>query len=141
MPRPAPSRTPGGPTRASEATARETHQTGSGMLSHPPLPGTDSWAREELPASACSAATRVAGPLVGGLPVSSGRHGGCRLRFDTTGALMVATGDAATGTIPQDLTSLGGKILRVYPMTGAPAAGNPRLGPQPPSSTRSTTAR
>ena len=78
--------------------------------------------------SGYTAATRVADPLVGGLPVSSGRHGGCRLRFDTTGALMVATGDAAIGTNPQDLTSLGGKILRVNPATGAPAAGNPRLG-------------
>lgn len=77
-----------------------------------------------------TAATRVADPLVGGIPVnaSSGRHGGCRLRFDTTGSLMISTGDNAVGTHPQNLGSLAGKILRVNPMTGAPAAGNPRIG-------------
>ncbi len=76
-----------------------------------------------------TSATRVADPLLGGIPVnaSTGRHGGCRLRFDTTGSLMVSTGDNALGTNPQDLTSLAGKILRINPMTGAPAAGNPRI--------------
>lgn len=74
-------------------------------------------------------ATRVADPLLGNIPVNSaiGRHGGCRLRFDFTGALMVSTGDTATGTVPQDLTSLGGKILRIDPRTGGPVAGNPGL--------------
>lgn len=74
-----------------------------------------------------TAATRVADPLLGNIPVntSSGRHGGCRLRFDTTGALMVGTGDTAVGTNPQDLTSLAGKILRINPRTGGPVAGNP----------------
>jgi aldose sugar dehydrogenase len=76
-----------------------------------------------------TAATRVANPLLGQIPVNTadGRHGGCRLRFDTTGALMIGTGDTATGSVPQDLTSLGGKILRIDPMTGGPAAGNPRM--------------
>lgn len=76
-----------------------------------------------------TAATRVNDPLLGGLPANTvnGRHGGCRLRFDNTGALMVSTGDAATGSVPQDLTSLGGKILRINPTTGAPAADNPRI--------------
>jgi aldose sugar dehydrogenase len=76
---------------------------------------------------AWTAATRVADPLLGGIPVnrSSGRHGGCRLRFDPSGALLVGTGDNAVGTNPQDLTSLGGKLLRVDPATGGPAAGNP----------------
>jgi len=75
-----------------------------------------------------TAATRVADPLLGNIPVNTvnGRHGGCRLRFDTTGALMVSTGDTAHGAVPQDLTSLGGKILRIDPNTGGPAAGNPR---------------
>jgi glucose/arabinose dehydrogenase len=59
------------------------------------------------------------------MPSSTGRHGGCRLRFDTAGRLYVATGDAAIGTTPQDLTSLGGKVLRVNPMTGAGSPGNP----------------
>ncbi|MDQ3732706.1 MAG: PQQ-dependent sugar dehydrogenase [Actinomycetota bacterium] len=77
-----------------------------------------------------TAATRVADPLLGGIPVnaSSGRHGGCRLRFDNTGSLMISTGDNAVGTHPQNLGSLAGKILRINPMTGAPAAGNPRIG-------------
>ncbi len=74
-------------------------------------------------------ATRVADPLLGGIPVnpSTGRHGGCRLRFDSTGSLMISTGDTAVGTNPQDLTSLAGKILRINPMTGGPAADNPGI--------------
>lgn len=58
-------------------------------------------------------ATRVGAPVVTGLPITSGRHAGCRLRFASDGTLHVGTGDAATGTIPQDLQSLGGKTLRV----------------------------
>ena len=76
-----------------------------------------------------TAATRVADPLLGDIPVNAttGRHGGCRLRFDATGSLMVSTGDNAVGTTPQDLRSLAGKILRINPMTGGPAAGNPGI--------------
>lgn len=72
-------------------------------------------------------ATRVADPLLGGIPVneSSGRHGGCRPRFDPAGQLLVATGDNAVGSNPQDLTSLAGKVLRIDPQTGGPSAGNP----------------
>ncbi len=70
-------------------------------------------------------ATRVADPLIGGLPASSGRHGGCRLRFGPQGFLWIATGDATSGTAPQDLTSLGGKVLRVNASTGAGALANP----------------
>ena len=46
---------------------------------------------------------------IGGIPVNerSGRHGGCRLRFDPTGALLIGTGDNAVGTNPQDPGSLG----------------------------------
>ena len=69
-------------------------------------------------------ATRVADPLVGGLPTAS-THGGCRLRFGPQGNLWIATGDGRTGTAPQDLTSLGGKVLRVNATTGEPARGNP----------------
>jgi glucose/arabinose dehydrogenase len=76
-----------------------------------------------------SAAARVADPLLGGIPVNagSGRHGGCRLRFDDTGQLLVGTGDNAVGRNPQDLTTLAGKVLRIDPRTGGPAAGNPFL--------------
>ena len=54
-----------------------------------------------------------------------GRHGGCRLLIASNGALIVGTGDAAIGTNPQDLTSLGGKTLRLNRITGAPWPTNP----------------
>ena len=61
-----------------------------------------------------------------GLPSTSGRHGGCRLLLDRdSDALVVGTGDAAVGTNPRDLDSLGGKVLRVHRLTGAPMADNP----------------
>ena len=63
--------------------------------------------------------------LVDGLPTVSGRHSGCRLLILKNGALMVGTGDAAVGTNPQNLNSLGGKTLRLNRMTGAPWPGNP----------------
>ena len=75
--------------------------------------------------AAHTTATRVTDPLVGGIPATSGRHGGCRLRFGPQGYLWIATGDTASGTVPQDLTSLGGKILRVDSSTGAGAPANP----------------
>ena len=75
--------------------------------------------------AAYTAATRVADPLVGGIPATSGRHGGCRLRFGPEGYLWIGTGDAASGRIPQDPISLGGKVLRVDPATGAGAETNP----------------
>jgi aldose sugar dehydrogenase len=58
--------------------------------------------------------------LVGGFPTSSGRHGGCRLLITDRGALVVGTGDAAIGTNPRDLTSFGGKTLRLNRFTGSP---------------------
>ena len=75
--------------------------------------------------AAYTTATRVADPLVGGMPAAGFRHGGCRLRFGPQGYLWIATGDAATGTVPQDLSSLGGKVLRVDASTGAGAPANP----------------
>lgn len=79
----------------------------------------------ELAADGTSA-TRITDPLVGGLPVNpSGRHSGCRPTFAEDGALLVGTGDTARGAISQDLTSLGGKVLRVDLATGGPAPGNP----------------
>lgn len=58
--------------------------------------------------------------LVSGFPATSGRHGGCRLLITSHGSLMVGTGDAATGTNPQSLSSFGGKTLRLNRATGAP---------------------
>ena len=60
-----------------------------------------------------ASAGRLGNPVVTGLPISNGRHGGCRLRFATDGTLHIGTGDAAVGTNAQSLTSLGGKTLRV----------------------------
>jgi glucose/arabinose dehydrogenase len=40
-------------------------------------------------------------------------HAGCRLRFGPDGKLYITTGDATTGEIAQQLSSLGGKILRL----------------------------
>lgn len=62
--------------------------------------------------------------LIGGFPTTSGRHGGCRLLITRSGAMIVGTGDAATGTNPQNLRSLGGKTLRLNRFTGAPWPSN-----------------
>lgn len=63
--------------------------------------------------------------LLSGLPSTSGRHGGCRLLITSDGALLVGTGDAAVGTNPEDLDSLGGKILRLSRFSGRPLPDNP----------------
>ncbi len=63
--------------------------------------------------------------LLDGLPISSGRHSGCRPELDAEGALVVGTGDTAVGSIPQDLTSLGGKTIRLDLETGKPMPDNP----------------
>ena len=63
--------------------------------------------------------------LLGGLPTTSGRHGGCRLLALDDGSLFVGTGDAATGTNPENKKSLGGKTLRLNATTGRPWPRNP----------------
>lgn len=63
--------------------------------------------------------------LIGGFPTTTGRHGGCRLLITSNGSLLVGTGDAAVGTNPRDLDSLGGKTLRLNRLTGAPWPTNP----------------
>ena len=71
-------------------------------------------------------ATRVVDPLVKGMPMGPGPwHSGGRLLFGPEGYLWIATGDGRVVTGAQDLTSLGGKVLRVDPQTGAGAPGNP----------------
>jgi aldose sugar dehydrogenase len=67
-----------------------------------------------------SAAERDAEPVVAGIPVNerSGRHGGCRLRFDEQGALLIGTGDNAVGSNPQDPQSWAGKVLIADPASG-----------------------
>lgn len=73
-----------------------------------------------------ASAQRIADPLVGGLPINpSGRHSGCRPALAADGALLVGTGDTARAAIPQDLASLGGKVLRLDLATGGPLPDNP----------------
>jgi aldose sugar dehydrogenase len=71
-----------------------------------------------------SSAERVR-DLLTGLPLSTGRHSGCRPEIAADGALLVGTGDTAEGDIPQDRTSLGGKVLRLDLETGEPLPDNP----------------
>lgn len=54
-------------------------------------------------------------------------HYGCRVRFGPDGKLWVTTGDAAIGTLPQDLNSLAGKVLRINGDGTAPSD-NPFVG-------------
>jgi aldose sugar dehydrogenase len=68
--------------------------------------------------------------VVTGMPVNTatGRHSGCRPRFrpgTSPPQLFIGTGDTATdGTIPQNLHSLGGKVLCVM-SDGNPCSNNP----------------
>ena len=71
-----------------------------------------------------SSAERVR-DLLTGLPISTGRHSGCRPEIAPDGALLVGTGDTAQGDLPQDRTSLGGKVLRLDLATGDPLPDNP----------------
>ena len=50
--------------------------------------------------------------IVDGIPGAS-IHNGCRIRFGPDQKLYITTGDGARREIAQDLSSLGGKILRV----------------------------
>lgn len=64
-------------------------------------------------------------PIVTGIPRGAGnRHQGCRPVFGPDGDLWMGTGDAATGSHPQDPTSLAGKVLR-FDRDGAPSPTNP----------------
>jgi glucose/arabinose dehydrogenase len=64
----------------------------------------------------------------------AGAHSGGRLQFSPfDGYLYVTTGDNHNGTLPQDLTRLGGKILRIdrnggaAPDNNTPPGGDPRI--------------
>lgn len=64
----------------------------------------------------------------------AGTHSGGRIRFSPSdGFLYVTTGDNHNGTLPQDLTRLGGKVLRIdrngaaAPGNKTPAGGDPRI--------------
>jgi glucose/arabinose dehydrogenase len=55
-------------------------------------------------------------------------HDGGRIRFGPDGLLYVTAGDAANTSLPQDLASLAGKILRIT-ATGTTPPGNPYGSP------------
>ncbi len=72
-----------------------------------------------------TAATRVKDLLTGLPTAAGGRHSGCRPTLAADGALLVGTGDTANGALPQDRTSLGGKVLRLDLKTADPLPDNP----------------
>lgn len=73
-----------------------------------------------------SSAVTVQDPLLAGIPLNaSGRHSGCRLALGLSGELLITTGDTATASVAQDLSSLGGKTLHADLATGRPLAGAP----------------
>ncbi|MFB6223162.1 MAG: PQQ-dependent sugar dehydrogenase [Haloarcula sp.] len=67
--------------------------------------------------------------IVDGIPGSKIHNGG-RLTFGPANYLWITTGDAGVGDFSADVSSLGGKVLRVTP-AGEPAPGNPDLGGDP----------
>ena len=56
-----------------------------------------------------------------------GRHFGCRIRFDATGAIVFALGDRGEKDRARDLADDAGKVHRIT-LDGVPAEGNPYLG-------------
>ena len=75
--------------------------------------------------------------LLTGLPISTGRHSGCRptiapgaVNDSGEDELFVGTGDVAQGDLPQNRTSLGGKVLRLDLDTGFPLTDNPFISSQ-----------
>jgi glucose/arabinose dehydrogenase len=62
--------------------------------------------------------------LLEGIPRARNHNGG-RLAVGPDGMLYIGTGDAAVGTNPRNLRSLGGKTLRLDRLTGAPWPSNP----------------
>ena len=61
--------------------------------------------------------------IVTGISYVAGAHSGGRIRFGPDGYLYLTTGDNRTGSIPQDVRVLGGKVLRVD-RNGSAAPGN-----------------
>ena len=66
--------------------------------------------------------------IVTGIRYSGGAHSGGRLRFGPDGLLYASTGDNRSGTVPQELAGLGGKVLRVTRDGQAAPGNNPPAG-------------
>lgn len=68
-----------------------------------------------------------------GDPSGAGAHSGGRIRFGPDRYLYVTTGDNHSGPLPQDLSRLGGKVLRIdrngaaAPGNNTPSGGDPRI--------------
>ncbi len=77
--------------------------------------------------------TDIAFKDVGNGVGGSGAHSGGRVRFGPDRFLYVTSGDNHNATLPQDLSRLGGKVLRVdrngaaAPGNNTPAGGDPRI--------------
>jgi glucose/arabinose dehydrogenase len=71
--------------------------------------------------------------VVTGITYSNGVHSGGRIRFGPDNYLYITTGDTRQGKVPQSLTELGSKVLRVDRDgnaalgNNAPAGANPRI--------------
>jgi len=102
-------------------------------------PRTNRVVRLQLDAAFSTATNRVdiitdiAYKEVGNAHGGAGSHSGGRIRFGPGGYLYVTTGDNHNGSLPQDLTRLGGKVLRVdrngaaAPGNNTPSGGDPRI--------------
>jgi aldose sugar dehydrogenase len=102
-------------------------------------PRTNRVVRLQLSADTMSASNRtdiitdIAFKDVGNGVGGSGAHSGGRMRFGPDGFLYVTTGDNHNATLPQDLSRLGGKVLRVdrngaaAPGNNTPSGGDPRI--------------
>jgi aldose sugar dehydrogenase len=66
--------------------------------------------------------------IVTGISYAGGGHSGGRIRFGPDGLLYITTGDNRTGSVPQDLAVLGGKVLRVTRDGTAAPGNNPPAG-------------
>jgi glucose/arabinose dehydrogenase len=71
--------------------------------------------------------------IVTGISYAGGAHSGGRIKFGPDGYLYITTGDNRIGEIPQQLTVLGSKVLRVdrdgnaAPGNATPAGGDARI--------------
>ncbi|GJQ29824.1 MAG: oxidoreductase [Phycisphaerae bacterium] len=67
------------------------------------------------------------GPVILNILPAGGNHAGCRIAFGPDGKLYITTGEAFQRKFAKDMTSLGGKILRVND-DGSVPADNPFAG-------------